>query len=151
MTSQISKLTLSFLSRHFSTWPKRQDKNLNNLRTKRVFKMKQKAFCVTFKWVLVAKNCLRPGRAPLISGNRNYKTSFYCIYWFKSLVKTFLLWLAISYIWPHKWLASGNKAISKKISATCFDNKTSFIGLAIDSIILPFYLRMSLVFGFFNH
>ena len=33
----------------FSTWPKSQDKNLNILRTKKVFKMKQKAFFINFE------------------------------------------------------------------------------------------------------
>ena len=33
----------------FSTWPKSQDKNLNILRTKWAFKMKQKAFFIIFK------------------------------------------------------------------------------------------------------
>ena len=33
----------------FSTWPKIQDKNLNILRTKKAFKVKQKAFFIMFK------------------------------------------------------------------------------------------------------
>ena len=33
----------------FPTLPKSRDKNLNNLRTKRAFKMKQKTFFIIFK------------------------------------------------------------------------------------------------------
>ena len=56
--------TLSFQPNHFFTWPKSQDKNLNILRTKRDFKVKQKAFFITFKTLSVAKNCPRLGSAP---------------------------------------------------------------------------------------
>ena len=35
----------------FSTWPKCQDKNLNILRTKGAFKMKQKSFFINFKGI----------------------------------------------------------------------------------------------------
>ena len=44
----------------FSIWPKSQDKNLNILRTRRAFKMKQKAFFNNFQELSVAKSCLRP-------------------------------------------------------------------------------------------
>ena len=37
----------------FSTWPKSHDKNLNILRTKRAFKIKYKAFFITFKGLSV--------------------------------------------------------------------------------------------------
>ena len=50
----------------FSTWPRSQDKYLNILRTKRAFKVKQKAFFIIFKGLSIAKNCLRPESAPLI-------------------------------------------------------------------------------------
>ena len=41
---------LYLLNKAFSsTWTKSQDKNLNILRTKRAFKMKQKTFCIIFK------------------------------------------------------------------------------------------------------
>ena len=53
---------LSFLSSHFVTWPKRQDKNLNILGTKR-------AFDVNFKGLSAAKNCLRSKSAPLRKGD----------------------------------------------------------------------------------
>ena len=42
-----------------------QDKNLNILKTKRAFQVKQKVFFITFKGLSVAKNCLRPESAPL--------------------------------------------------------------------------------------
>ena len=48
-TSYILKLPLSVLSSHFFTRPKIKDKNLNILRTKRVFKVKHKAFSIIFK------------------------------------------------------------------------------------------------------
>ena len=38
---------------------------LNILRTKRVIKVKSKAFFIIFKGLLVPKNCLRPESAPL--------------------------------------------------------------------------------------
>ena len=50
---------LSFLSSRFATWPKGQGKKLNIVRTKRAFEVK-KAFSITFKGFLLAKNCLRP-------------------------------------------------------------------------------------------
>ena len=53
---------------------KSQDKNLNILRTKRTFKVKQKAFFIIFKGLSVAKNCLRPESAPLIV---TYNTSLW--------------------------------------------------------------------------
>ena len=59
------KLTLSFLSRGFATWPKSQDKNLNIFRTKRALEVKEKVFFIIFKGLSVAKNCLRPEGAPL--------------------------------------------------------------------------------------
>ena len=48
------KLSLSFLSSRFATWPKIQDKNLNILRTKKAFKVKEKAFFIIFKGLSVA-------------------------------------------------------------------------------------------------
>ena len=59
------KLTLSFQSSCFATWPKSQDKNLNTLRTKRALEVKQKTFFIVFKGLSVAKNFLRPESAPL--------------------------------------------------------------------------------------
>ena len=47
-----------------------KDKNI--LRTKRAFKVKQKAFFIIFKGVLVAKNGIRPESATL----KNYKHYF---------------------------------------------------------------------------
>ena len=61
------KFTLSFSSSRFDTWPKSQDKNLNILRTKRAFEVKQKVFFTIVKGTSVAKNCLRSESAPLIS------------------------------------------------------------------------------------
>ena len=65
VTSQNLKLTLSFQSSCFATWPKRQDKNLNILRTKRAFEVKQKAFFIIFKGLSFAKNYLKTESAPL--------------------------------------------------------------------------------------
>ena len=64
--SKVFKLTLSFSSGYFSTWSKIQDKNLNILRLKRAFKVKQKVFFITFKGLLVVKNPLRPKSVPLL-------------------------------------------------------------------------------------
>ena len=58
------EIKLIFLIRPFSLWWKSQDKNLNNLRTKRAFKVKQKAFFKVFKGLSVAK-IVRPGSAPI--------------------------------------------------------------------------------------
>ena len=63
------EINLIFLISCFSTWPKIQDKSLNILRTGRAFKMKQKAFFITFKALSVAKNCLRLEGAPLMNHN----------------------------------------------------------------------------------
>ena len=56
--------TLFFLSSRFATWPRGQEKNLNILRTKWAFDVKQKLFFIIFKELLAAKNCLRPESAP---------------------------------------------------------------------------------------
>ena len=48
----------------FSTWPKSQDKTLNIFRANRAFKVKEKAFFINFKGLLVAKNCFRFASAP---------------------------------------------------------------------------------------
>ena len=61
------KLTLSFKSSRFSTWPNSQDKNLNVSRTKRAFKVKWEAFFTIFKGLSCAKYCLRPESVPLIT------------------------------------------------------------------------------------
>ena len=58
------KLTLSFLSSRFATRLNSQDKNLNIVRTKKAFEVKQKAFFIIFKGLSVAKNCLRPESVP---------------------------------------------------------------------------------------
>ena len=44
---------------------KKLRQKLNILKTKRAFEVKQKEFYITFKGLLVAKNCLRPESAPL--------------------------------------------------------------------------------------
>ena len=62
---QILKLTLPFQSSRFSTWTKSQDEDLDILRTKRAFKVKQTAFFNIFKGLSVAKNCLIPESVPL--------------------------------------------------------------------------------------
>ena len=54
-----------FLIKVFFHMAKYQDKNLNILRTKRTFKVKQKAFFITFKRVSVTKNYPRLESAPL--------------------------------------------------------------------------------------
>ena len=53
------EINLIFLIKPFDIWPKSQDKNLNILRTKRAFEVKEKAFFISFKGLSVAKNCLR--------------------------------------------------------------------------------------------
>ena len=60
------KLALSFLSSRFATWPKSQYKNVNILRKKGAFVVKQKAFFIIFKGLSVAKNCIRPERGPFL-------------------------------------------------------------------------------------
>ena len=57
MNFEINLISLMY---RFSTRLKSQDKNVNILRTKRAFKMKQKAFFLIFKGLSVAKNRLRP-------------------------------------------------------------------------------------------
>ena len=69
VASQNLKITASFLSSHFATSRKSQDKNLNILRMKTAFEMKQKAFFIIFKWLSVTKNWFRPESVPL----NNYK------------------------------------------------------------------------------
>ena len=62
------EINLIFLMKHFSIWPKIQDKNLNVLRTKKYFKVEEKVFFIIFKGLSVAENCVRPESALLISG-----------------------------------------------------------------------------------
>ena len=64
--STILKLILPFQPSRFSTWPKRQDKNLNTLRMKRALKVKEKVFFLVFKGLPFAKKCLRRESEPLI-------------------------------------------------------------------------------------
>ena len=52
---------------------KAQDKSLNILKTKRAFKMKQKAYFIIFKALRVAKTYLRPEKAPLKPNSSNCK------------------------------------------------------------------------------
>ena len=46
-------------------WPKNQEKNLNILRTKWAFEMKERAFFTISKGRSVTKNCLRLKSVPL--------------------------------------------------------------------------------------
>ena len=59
VTTWILKLNLPFSSR-FSAWSESEYKNLYILRTKRLFKVKQKAIFLIIKGLSIAKNCLRP-------------------------------------------------------------------------------------------
>ena len=52
-------------SSRFDKWRKIEDKNLDILRTKTAFELKQKAFFIIFKGLSVAKDCVRPESAPL--------------------------------------------------------------------------------------
>ena len=49
------EINFIFLIKLFFTWLKGQDKNLNILRIKRAFKVKQNLFFITFKGLSVAK------------------------------------------------------------------------------------------------
>ena len=63
LTDQILLSTLSnFIFLHYQ---KRQNKNLNILRTRIISKVKQKPFFIIFKWPSVATNCLRRGSGSL--------------------------------------------------------------------------------------
>ena len=58
------EINFVFVSSRFGTWPKRQDKNLNILRTKRAFDVKyKKHFSLFLKGRSAAKNCTRTDRA----------------------------------------------------------------------------------------
>ena len=59
------KLTLAFLTNHFPTWTKSQDKNVNILRTRRAFNMKQKVFFIILKGLSELRNCFRFESGPL--------------------------------------------------------------------------------------
>ena len=61
-------INLIFLIKLFCYITKSQDKNLNILRTKRAFDVKQKAFFIIFKGLSSAKNCIRAECASLILG-----------------------------------------------------------------------------------
>ena len=52
---------------------KSRQKRINILRTKRAFHVKQKAFSIIFKGLLVAKNCLRTKGAPLSLKDSKWK------------------------------------------------------------------------------
>ena len=59
------EINLIFLIRPFFYLTKKSRQNLITVRTKRAFKVKQKAFFIIFKGLSVAKNCLIPERVPL--------------------------------------------------------------------------------------
>ena len=61
------EINLNFLIKLFFYKTKKSRQNLNILRTRRSFKVKQKVFFIIFKGLSVAKNCLRPDSAPLYS------------------------------------------------------------------------------------
>ena len=50
------KITLSFKSSQFSTWPKSKDKSLNILKTKKCFQGEIKRIFYLFKGLSVVKN-----------------------------------------------------------------------------------------------
>ena len=50
------EINLIFQIAVLSTWPKSHDKNLNNLRTKRAFKVKQKTLSQTLEWAFKYKS-----------------------------------------------------------------------------------------------
>ena len=65
VTSKIS-INVIFLIKLFLCMIKKSRQNLNILRTKRAFMVKQKTFSIIFKVLSVVKNCFRPQSAPLI-------------------------------------------------------------------------------------
>ena len=94
VTSKILKLTLSFLSSHFSTRPKSQDKNLNIFRTKRAFKVKWKAFFIIFKELSFAKYCLRPESAPLSQSTKPFNWKWFnLVFYLLTLTTKWQIWL----------------------------------------------------------
>ena len=85
VTSWNLKIPLSFWSSRFSTWPKREEDNLNIFRTKRAFEHHQR--------LSASKNCVRPESAPLKLFDL---LVFYFFQFFISLLfDVFLLLLAI--------------------------------------------------------
>ena len=56
VTSTTLKLTLSFKSSCFSNWPKSQDKNLDVLKIKRAYKVKQKRLFFNFQRAFSCQN-----------------------------------------------------------------------------------------------
>ena len=85
-------LTLDCLSSRFSTQLKSQDKNANISRTKKTFNMKQQAFFIIFKELLVPSNCVRLESGPLndvnLQASNHHHTafvaSFFRLKWLKS-------------------------------------------------------------------
>ena len=59
------EIYLSFLIQPFSYMTKNSEQKLKYLKKKRAFKVKQKAFFIIFKDLLVARNCLWPESASL--------------------------------------------------------------------------------------
>ena len=59
------EINLMFLIKTFLYMTKKSGQKLIILRTKRAFKVKYKAFFITFKGLSVAKNCFRPESAPV--------------------------------------------------------------------------------------
>ena len=76
-------------------------KYFNNLRTKRAFKMKQKAFFIIFKGRSVAKNCPRHKSVPLTWWSRNTHWLSLC---FLTMVMSLLRYLGTArYILVESW------------------------------------------------
>ena len=59
LNGKLHVLCSVLLSKGFPTWLKRQNKSLNISKTKRTFKIKQKAFFIISNWLSVFKSCLR--------------------------------------------------------------------------------------------
>ena len=125
------------LSSGFTTWPKSQDKNLNILRTKRAFNMKQKAFFYHYwRAIIEANEKIFLGRwgsdfkLPLILPTGHFSFS----YWFANnpYLKSKMPWTRLAFfnIRYHYCYFCARNFIVKQINLTkifpCFSRKKAY-------------------------
>ena len=75
LNGKLHVLCSVLLSKGFPTWLKRQSKSLNISKTKRTFKIKQKAFFIISNWLSVFKSCLRH-ESVFLRKAPNFSTSY---------------------------------------------------------------------------
>ena len=75
LNGKLHVLCSVLLSKRFPTWLKRQNKSLNISRTKKTFKVNQKAFFIISSWLSVFRRCLRH-ESVFLRKAQNFSTPF---------------------------------------------------------------------------